>query len=91
MPRIDFWSRSLSRVELDQHAREARFRLQQLERLRVSHAAALQDRRWLPFGIDRHTRVMRGAPPRKPSTAPSTWHLQIDGTRDGLSDAPRCA
>ena len=23
--------------------------------------------------------------------APSTWHLQIDGTRDGLSDAPRYA
>src|SRR6202035_5317210 len=23
--------------------------------------------------------------------SPSTWHLQIDGKRDGLSDARRCA
>jgi len=26
-----------------------------------------------------------------PSAAPSTWHLQIDGKRDGLSDARRYA
>jgi len=40
MTRINFWSRSLSRVELDQRAREARLRLEQLERLLRSRVAA---------------------------------------------------
>jgi hypothetical protein len=30
---INFWSRSLSRVELDQRSREARLRLERMERL----------------------------------------------------------
>jgi hypothetical protein len=33
-----FWSQSLSRVELDQSSREARFRLERMERL-ISRAA----------------------------------------------------
>jgi hypothetical protein len=28
---------------------------------------------------------------RRVLDAPSTWHLQIDGKRDGLSDVRRCA
>ena len=38
MPSIKFWSRSLSRVELDQSSREARLRLERMERL-ISRAA----------------------------------------------------
>src|SRR6516165_1052050 len=38
MPSIKFWSRSLSRVELDHSSREARLRLERMERL-ISRAA----------------------------------------------------
>ena len=38
MSRINLWSRSLPRIELDQRSRDARLRLQHLERLLVSHA-----------------------------------------------------
>jgi hypothetical protein len=31
MPRTNFWSRSVSRVELDQRSREARLRLERIE------------------------------------------------------------
>jgi hypothetical protein len=44
MPRINFWSRSLSRVELDQRSREARLRLEQVERLLILCAAVRQSR-----------------------------------------------
>jgi hypothetical protein len=60
MSRINFWSRSLSRVELDQRSREARLRLEQLERLLVSHAALrrYQRRRPLSQSIGGHTRTL---------------------------------
>jgi hypothetical protein len=45
MSRINIWSRSLSRVEIDQRSRSARLRLEQLERPLVSHAAVRQYRR----------------------------------------------
>jgi hypothetical protein len=38
MPSIKFWSRSLSRVELDHSSRVARLRLERMERL-ISRAA----------------------------------------------------
>jgi len=38
MPGIKSWSRSLSRVEIDQSSREARLRLERMERL-ISRAA----------------------------------------------------
>jgi hypothetical protein len=39
MPRTNVWNRSASRVELDQRSRDARLRLEQIERLLVSRAA----------------------------------------------------
>jgi hypothetical protein len=36
MPRINRWSRSMPRIELDQLSREARLRLEQLERFILS-------------------------------------------------------
>jgi hypothetical protein len=61
MRRNKFWSRSLSRVELDRRSREARLRLEQLERLLVSPAAVRRYRRWrlLSFGVGRYTRVLQ--------------------------------
>jgi hypothetical protein len=39
MPKTNLWIiRSLSRVELDQRSREARLRLERIERLLISHA-----------------------------------------------------
>jgi len=37
MPRINFWSWSLSRFELDQRSREARLRFERLEQLLLAH------------------------------------------------------
>jgi hypothetical protein len=44
MPSIKFWSRSLSRVEFDQRSREARLRLERIERLLISLAVVRQPR-----------------------------------------------
>jgi len=66
--RINLWSRSLPRIELDQRSRDARLRLQHLERLLVSHAAARQyRRRWLPFfGARRYTCLLQERSVRGP-------------------------
>ena len=78
MWRIEFWSRSLPRAELDQRSRDARLRLEQLERLLVSRAQAslLRRRRFVSFGVGRYIRALRGhravAPPydQRPSRMP---------------------
>jgi hypothetical protein len=44
MPSIKFWSRSLSRIELDQRSREARLRFERIERLLVPGVAVRQPR-----------------------------------------------
>lgn len=44
MRKMSFWSRSLSRVELDQRAREVRLRLERIERLFASRDAVRQRR-----------------------------------------------
>jgi hypothetical protein len=61
MSRINYWSRSLSRVELDQRSRDARLQLNQLERLLVSNAVLRQSRRrWLiTFGVRRYSRALQ--------------------------------
>jgi hypothetical protein len=68
MSRINIWSRSLSRVEIDQRSRSARLRLEQLERLLVSHAAERRyRRRWLlSFGVGRYTRALQARRVRGP-------------------------
>ena len=69
MSRIEFWSWSSPRAELDQRSREARLRLEQLERLLVSRARAglLGRRRFVSFGVGRYIRALRerraGPPP----------------------------
>ena len=40
MPKANLWNQSVPRVDLDQRAREARLRLERLERLLVPRAAA---------------------------------------------------
>jgi hypothetical protein len=39
MPRANLWNKSMSLVELDQRARDARLRLERIERLRLLRAA----------------------------------------------------
>jgi len=78
MWRIEFWSWSLPRAELDQRSREAHLRLEQLERLLVSRARAslLRRRRFVSFGVGRYLRALRehraGGPPydQRPSRMP---------------------
>jgi len=77
MRRIEFWSWSLPRAELDQRSREARLRLEQLERLLVrARASVLRRRRFVSFGVGRYRRALRehraGAPPydQRPSRMP---------------------
>jgi hypothetical protein len=61
MSRINYWSRSLSRVELDQRSRDARLQLNQLERLLVSHAVLRQSRRrrLIAFRVRRYSRALQ--------------------------------
>jgi len=60
MGTISFWSRDLSRIELDARSREARLRLEQLERLLVSHTIRGYRRRRLPFfGFGRNARALK--------------------------------
>jgi hypothetical protein len=68
MSRINIWSRSLSRVEIDQRSRSARLRLEQLERPLVSHAAVRQyrRRRLLSFAVGRYTRALQARRVRGP-------------------------
>lgn len=42
MARTHLWNRSVSRVDLDQRSRDARLRLERLERLLISRAAVRQ-------------------------------------------------
>jgi len=58
MPSINLWSRSVSRVELDQRSREARLRLERLEPLVVLRAIVAHSWFWrlvtlLSIGRDR--------------------------------------
>jgi len=72
MLRPDFWRRSAARAEIDQRAREARLRLEHLERLLVLRVAPTQsvprlvlDRRGLGFFSGRcmQSRSTKVAPP----------------------------
>jgi hypothetical protein len=55
MPSAKFWSRSLSRVEIDQRSREALLQLDRMERLLIWRAAVRQSRL-------RRVSIHRGAP-----------------------------
>jgi hypothetical protein len=60
MRRINFLSRSGSRVELDQRSREVRLRRERLEQLLILHVAVRQSRRrLLSFGVGRYTRAVQ--------------------------------
>jgi hypothetical protein len=61
MPRIKLWSRSLSRVERDQRSREARLRLERIERLLVPGAAVRQSQLGRVLYLFR-VGICRGAP-----------------------------
>ena len=63
IPRINYWSWSLSRSELDQRSRETRLRFERLERLLLPHTSQPI------FGLLRLVCIIgvgmsRGAPPR---------------------------
>lgn len=69
MPKANPWNRSVPRVELDHRAREARLRLERLERLLVQRAAATGS--WLRralclFSVRTYTKGEQGRRTRGP-------------------------
>ena len=57
MPRSNLWSESVPRVELDQRSREARLRLEQMDRLLLLRATSTRSRLWrllYLFRVGRH-------------------------------------
>ena len=78
MPKVNRWSRNVPRIELDQRSREARLRLEEIERLVVSKQR--QARLWRIFCVLR-IRISRGAPQqdplsdRRPSNMPTVFAM----------------
>jgi hypothetical protein len=88
MPRTNLWSQSVPRVELDQRSREARLRLERIERLFVPRAAVTHSRLRRLLGL-LSVGIYRGAPQesrirgplsdRRPSRRPTileVWRLE---------------
>ena len=85
MLKPDFWLRSAARAEIDQRAREARLRLEHLERLLKIRALPVRSWRGL-LDYARGPRFFRGGRVRARSTktaATRTWRPQ---TRDIPTD-----
>jgi hypothetical protein len=84
MLRTDLWNKSVPRVELDQRARDARLRLEQIERLLAPRAAAA--RSWLRrvvclFSFGSGSRGDRTRGPlsnRRPSRMPKVLDIWLD-------------
>ena len=92
MPSINLWSRSVSRVELDQRSREARLRLERIEPLVVSRATVAHSWFWRLVGLfnvgsDRRApqgkRVRRPLNNRRPSRVPTI--LNADPPAPGIA------
>jgi hypothetical protein len=85
MSRINLWSRTLSRIEVEERSRDARLRLEQLERLLASRVGVrrYRRRRLLSFGVGRCThavsehRVGRPLSDQQPSRMPA---ISFDGS-----------
>ena len=84
MLRTNLWDKSVPRVELDQRARDARLRLEQLERLLAPRAAAA--RSWLrrvvclfslPYG-SRGDRTRGPLSSRRPSRSPKIPEIWLE-------------
>jgi hypothetical protein len=63
MFRINLWNNSVPRVELDQRARDARLRLDQIERLAVPPAAEMSGlfSRWSMSTAEAAAALLKGA------------------------------
>ena len=85
MPKINFWSQNVPRVEIDQRSREARLRIERIERLLVPHAAVRQSRLWGIVYLFR-VRIYRGTlqesrgrgplKARRPSRTPTIFKVR---------------
>ncbi len=74
MLRTSFCNRSLSRIEIDQRSREARFRLEQIERLLIPYAAVRQSRFRHLLSLSRSRRPQKSRRPmnnRRPPRMPT--------------------
>ena len=80
MPRIDVWSQSVPRVELDQRSREERVQLERIERPAMLRASATYSRLWRLVclltgerchGASQECRVREPLSDRRPSHVPT--------------------
>ena len=86
MPRNNLWSPSLPKVELDQRSREARLRLERIERLLIPRAAVTHSRLWrlvCLLSVGRYRRAPQGRRVRGPLSdrRPSRMPTIIDVSR----------
>jgi hypothetical protein len=86
MRRANLWNRNVSRVELDQRARDARLRLEGLERLLLPRAAGTRSplRRLLYLCSGVFTSAARESRPRgplsnrRPSRTPTIYDIWVE-------------
>jgi hypothetical protein len=86
MRRASLWNRSVSRVELDQRARDARLRLERLERLLLPRAAVTRfPLRWLLYlcsgvfaSTSRESRSREPLSNRRPSRTPTIHDIWVE-------------
>jgi hypothetical protein len=88
MPRTNLWTQSVPRVELDQRSREARLRLERIERLLIPRTTVTHSRLWWLLcllsvgryrGAPQESRVRGPLSDRRPSRMPTileVWRLE---------------
>jgi hypothetical protein len=86
MPRNNLWSQSVPKVELDQRSREARLRLERIERLLIPRAAVTHSRLWrlvCLLSVGKYRRAPQGRRVRGPLSdrRPSRMPTIIDVSR----------
>jgi hypothetical protein len=97
MLRTNLWNESVPRVELDQRARDARLRLEQLERLLAPRAAAAPS--WLGRAVclfsfsygSRGDRTQRPLSNRRPSRTPKISDVWLGMCESARSRVGGCA
>lgn len=100
MLKAELWNRSVSRVELDQRARDARLRLERIERQFVPRAASTHSAlRWLLYrfsggnfvSASRESRTRGPLSSRRPRLRqiPEVW-LEVRGSSRRTSDLSFC-
>lgn len=96
MLRANLWNKSVSRVELDQRAREARLRLERIERQLLPRALTRSPLKRLLYlcrggifvSVSRESRTRGPLSDRRPSRMPTIHHVWVAEWRSSLTQNP---